>query len=90
MEQMLERLHELEDQLSSAQDEARREAELRAAAEAEVLRQRGLTIFARLQGMSGSASESSSISTDVSRRGVPASKEESVEDFFRRPASRAC
>jgi hypothetical protein len=71
-----------EDAARRAEDAARREAERRAIAEADVLRERGLTFFARLKGMSGSASESSSISTDVSRRGAPASNEVSLEDFF--------
>ena len=77
------------EQRAVAEEVARREAEQRAvaeasqrAAEADVLRERGLTFFARLKGMAGSASESSSISTDVSRRGAPASEEVSVEDFF--------
>ena len=89
MEQLEERVRELQLRLSAAEELARREAEGRAAAEAaqraaeaDVLRQRGLTFFARLKGMSGSASESSSISTDVSRRGAPAPEEVSVEDFF--------
>ena len=56
--------------------------EQRAVAEADVLLERGKTFFAKLKGMSGSASESSSISTDVSRRGAPASVEVTVEEFF--------
>ena len=77
------------EQRAIAEDVARHEAEQRAvaeasqrAAEADVLRERGRTFFARLKGMSGSASESSSISTDVSRRGAPVPRDVSGEEFF--------
>ena len=77
------------EQRAAAEDVARREAEQRAAAEAslfasnaELLRQQGLTFFAKLRGMSGSASENSSTSADVSRRGAPAAEEVSEEKFF--------
>ena len=70
--------------IAAAQEEARQEATLRADAERRVQLERGRTFFAKMYGMSGSASESSSVSADVARRGAPASELVELADYFAR------
>jgi hypothetical protein len=76
-------------QRATAEAEAQRERTqriaadaARAAAEADSLKQRALTFFALMRGMSGSASEHAAVSSDVSRRGAPAPEIVSAEVFF--------
>ena len=75
---------EAQGKIAAAQEQARQEATLRADAERRVQLERGRTFFAKMSGMSGSASESSSVSADVARRGAPASELVELADYFAR------
>ena len=86
LERLKEQVRQLELQRATAEAEAQRERTqriaadaARAAAEADSLKQRALTFFASMRGMSGSASEHAAVSSDVSRRGAPAPEIVSAE-----------